>query len=116
MLEKVDIDAPEGSYMGSLLFLIYNNDLPHAVQNSAVSMYADDTWLCYQASDIKTINEAINKDLIQLEIWFKGNKLFLNVAKPDSMLISTKQKQTMWNDLPARNKQTSSLAVFKELI
>ena len=77
---------------GPLLFPIYINDLPHAVQNSVVSMYADDTSLCYQASDIETLNEAINNDLIQLETWLKGNKLSLNVAKTNSMLISTKLK------------------------
>ena len=55
-------------------------------------MYADDTSLCYQASDIETLNEAINNDLIQLEAWLKGDKLSLNVAKTNSMLIYTKQK------------------------
>ena len=55
-------------------------------------MYADDTSLCYQASDIETLNKAINNDLIQLATWLKGNKLSLNVAKANSMLISTKQR------------------------
>ena len=44
-------------------------------------MYADDTSLCYQTSEIKTFNEAINDDLTQLETWLKGNKLSLYVAK-----------------------------------
>ena len=91
-LEKIDVGVPQGSCLGPLLFLISINDLPHAVQNSVVSMYADDTSLCYQASDIETLNKAINNDLLQLETWLKGNKLSLNVAKTNSMLISTKQK------------------------
>ena len=81
--------------MGPLLFLIYSNDLPQAVQNSTVSMYADDTSLCYQSSDIDELNEAINNDLKQLDIWLQGNKLSLNVAKNNSMLIATKQKHNI---------------------
>ena len=83
---------PQSSCLGPLLFLIYVNDLPNAVRNSVVSMYANDTSLCYQALEIKTLNEAINNNFTQLESWLKGNKLSLNVAKTNSMLVSTKQK------------------------
>ena len=57
-----------------------------------MSMYADDTSLCYQSHDMTRLNEAINSDLAKLDIWLKGNKLSLNVAKTHSMLISSKQK------------------------
>ena len=68
-----------------------------AVQNSTVSMYADDTSLCYQSSDIDQLNEAINNDLKQLDIWLQGNKLSFNVAKTNSMLVATKQKHNILN-------------------
>ena len=64
-------------------------------------MYADDTSLRYQSSDINVLNEAINNDLRQPVTWFQSNKLSLNVAKTHSMLISTKQKH---NILKSRNK------------
>ena len=86
---------------GSPSFPYFINDLPQAVQNSAVSMYADDTSLCYQSSDINVLNEAINNDLKQLDTWLQGNKLSLNVTKTNSMLVSTKQKH---NILKSRNE------------
>ena len=100
-IEDKEIGVPQGSCLGPLLFLIYINDLPQAVQDSTVSMYADDTTLCYQSHDLARLNEAINSDLKKLDTWLQGNKLSLNVAKTHSMLISTKQKQ---NSLKSQNK------------
>ena len=88
------------------------NDWPHAVQNSAVSIYADITSLCYQTSNIDYFNEAINNDLMQLETWHKDNKLSLNVAKTNFMLIATKQKHSY---LKSRNEDLSLIIQNKEL-
>ena len=95
---EVEVGVPQGSCLGPLLFLIYINDLPSAVQGSTVSMYADDTSLCLKSKDISQLNEAINDDLEHLDSWLKGNKLSLNVAKTQSMLIATKPKHRALND------------------
>ena len=71
---------------------MYINDLPLAVADSSVSMYADDTSLCNQPLDINKLNEVINSDLEKLQKWLISNKLSLNAMKTQSMLISTKQK------------------------
>ena len=89
---EIEVGVPQGSCLGPLLFLIYINDLPQAVQDSSVTMYADDTSLCYQSHDLTQLSEDINSDLKKLVTWLEGNKLSLNVAKTHSMLISTKQK------------------------
>ena len=72
---------PQGSCLGPLLFLIYINDLPQAVRDSTVSMFADDTSVCHQSNDLTQLTEAINNDLRQLDTWLQGNKLSLNVEK-----------------------------------
>ena len=95
---EVEVGVPQGSCLGPLLFLIYITDLPSAVQSSTVSMYADDTSLCLKSKDISQLNEAINVDLERLDSWLKGNKLSLNVAKTQSMLIATKPKQQTLNN------------------
>ena len=95
---EVEVGVQHGSCLGSLLFLIYINDLPSAVQSSTVSIYADDTSLCLKSKDISQLNEAINVDLEHLDSWLKGNKLSLNVAKTQSMLIATKPKHRTLNN------------------
>ena len=65
-------------------------------------MYADDTYIGLQTDDIHNLNEALNKDLEALDKWFKGNKLSLNVAKTQSMIITTKHKQVA---LEGQNEQ-----------
>ena len=90
--ERIDVAVPQGSCLGPLLFLVYINDIPCAVKKSTTSMYADDTTLFFRSKNIEDLNEAINNDLRDLDLWLSGNKLFLNVAKTQGMLICAKNK------------------------
>ena len=120
-LGNIEVGVPQGSYLGPLFFLIYINDLPQAVQESNVSMYADDTSICYQFHDLIRLNEAINNDLRKLDSWLQGNKLSLNVAKTHSMLICTKQKHSSLKNqdkvlkLKMRNNELEVVKTTKHL-
>ena len=56
-------------------------------------MYANDICISLQTDNISDLYEALNKDLEALYAWFNGNRLSLNVAKTQSMIIATKHKQ-----------------------
>ena len=91
-VQNIGIGVPQGSCLGPLLFLLYINDLPKTINNANVCMYADDTSLSYQNHSMRQLNRVLNQDLKALHNWLRGNKLSLNVAKTQSMVISTKQK------------------------
>ena len=60
-------------------------------------MYADDTCPCLKSKDLSQLNEALNDDLPRLDTWLISNKLSLNVAKTQSMLVSAKAKRKTLN-------------------
>lgn len=61
-------------------------------------MYADDTNVTFAASDMLGLETQINTELKSINLWLKPNKLSLNVAKTEFMVISSRQKMQSWND------------------
>ena len=90
---RLSFGVPQGSILGPLLFLLYVNDMPQAV-NSELLLYADDTCLIYMGKDTKTIEEQLNRDINSLCEWFIDNKLSIHFGeeKTKSILFGTKRQ------------------------
>ena len=89
-LNKVKCGVPQSSTLGSLLFLIYVNDLPY-ISNFTTKLFADYTVLTITNSCITTLQHDVNKELTKIDKWMRINKLSLNYNKSKFMLITNKK-------------------------
>lgn len=89
-LENASCGVPQGSTLGPLLFLLYMNDLP-TVTKFKVNFFADDTNLIMSDFDAKQLENDVNNELKNVDNWMRRNKLSINFAKTEYMLISNKK-------------------------
>ena len=78
----------EGSILGPLLFIIYINDLPNCLKITTPRMLADDTNLTAVGETLGEAEERVGVDLRNVQKWLSLNKLSLNIAKTEYILIA----------------------------
>ena len=86
---------PQGSILGPLLFIIYINDLPNSLKITTPRMFADDTNLTAVGETLGGAEERSGLDLRNVQKWLSLNKLSLNLAKTEYILIASRHKINM---------------------
>ena len=86
--------VPQGSIIGPLLFLIYVNDLPNCLKMGTPRMYGEDTNVTFSAATIPDLESQINSDLKYIDRWVKANKLSLDVAKIEFIVINSIEEES----------------------
>ena len=84
---------PQGSVLGSLLFLININGFDTNIF-SKMSKFADDTKLCYRATNLDDITE-LHEDINKLVEWTNKWQINFNVDKYSVMHIRHNNIQGM---------------------
>ena len=91
-VRNVSAGVPQGSILGPLLFTLMINNLPKAVSNGTVYMYADDTTITVSGNSKQEIEDKLNLVLKEVYDWTVKHKLLMNLKKTKVMMISTKQR------------------------
>ena len=83
---------PQGSILGSLLFTLYINDLPNCLKHTTPRMFADDTSLTAAGETLGEVERRVNEDLSNVHNWLSANRLNLNIAKTEYVLIGSRHR------------------------
>ena len=89
---NITCGIPQGSNLGPLLLLIYNNDLLNCLETIHAALSADDTNISCQGDSYTDIEQLLNIDLENVHKWLTVNKLTLNMEKTECIIIGSKQK------------------------
>jgi hypothetical protein len=66
----------QGSVLGTLLFLLYINDLPKILNKfSTPIIFADDTSILFSHSNVNDLNRNIRITIEILNGWFRANEM-----------------------------------------
>ena len=100
-------------YLSPVLFLLYVNDLPDAVQNSSVACFADDTKIfrC-----VNSISDAalLQSDLTKLNSWSTSSRLAFNQLKFKCLRVTRKTHPIIY-EYTIKNKEISTTTMEKDL-
>ncbi len=80
----------QASILGPFLFLCYINDIYKATE--LATFLFDDNTLCLAEHNLHTLIACVNTELQNLAVWFKANKMAVNVNKTNYINFQTRGK------------------------
>ena len=114
---SVTCGVPQGSVLGPLFFILYVNDVQHALRESHLRLYADDTVIYAAGENVRQAETALQPALNKFAKLCSANKLTLNAGKTKMMTFGTrhKVKKARGADIKINNTSLTIVPTYKYL-
>ena len=89
---NISCGVPQGSVLGPLFFLVYVNDVQHALGCSNIKLYADDTVIYNSGVNATEAAALLQPQLDNFCKWGNVNKLSINTKKTKLMVFGSRSK------------------------
>ena len=86
--------VPQGSVLGPLLFLLHINDIYNASHELKFYLFADDINLLYCDKNLKSLEIAVNEELVNVQEWLTSSKLSFSIKKTNYVIFHPYKKKT----------------------
>ena len=90
-MKPITSPVPQGSILGSLLFILYVNDFKNCLNFSTNVSFADDTNIFISDKNVQSVYLKTNLELKNIDEWMTANKLTVNSAKTKYLLFTPRK-------------------------
>ena len=91
-IKSITCGVPQGSVLGPILFLLYTNDISNISDKLKFFLFADDTNIYIESSNLSYLEKIMNKELEKLYDLLCINQLTLNVSKTNFVIFHAPNK------------------------
>ena len=83
-----------GVPQGPLFFILYINDLPKVSKLTVPLLFANDTNIFFSHSNPNYLENVLNNELLNIDVWLRCNKLSINVQKTNYVIFRPSRRKT----------------------
>ena len=112
----VESGVPQGSILGPLLFTLFINGLPNALDHGKILLYADDTVILHSSETVTEVEDILSAEMMCVQRWLTANKLILHMGKTELVIFGTAERLSNNTDIDINISINGQLILRKKVV